>query len=138
MLKKDKISRVLLVDDDKINNFINERLIRRLGLAEEINTVYNGQEALDYLEQLYHSGEEIPSLILLDINMPVMDGFEFMEAVSDKKYFSDTRSVIFMLTTSVNANDIERARKSQVAKGYINKPLTEKELKEKLGEFFQL
>lgn len=123
-----KLNCVLLVDDDSINNFINERLIRKANISEEVQVVLNGKEALDYLKRRSEAyNKRSPDLILLDINMPVMDGFEFLEAFK-KLDLKDKKSiVIVMLTTSTNPNDTQRLNNSEVV-GYINKPLTVKKL----------
>ncbi|MCR6640937.1 MAG: response regulator [Sporocytophaga sp.] len=121
-----KFNKVLLVDDDKINNYINLRLIRRIGLSEEIIVTNNGQEAITYLKTC--DKNELPTLILLDINMPVMDGFEFLEEYEKFKFNTVERPMIVVLTTSTNTNDIKKVESSPIAAGYINKPLTEENL----------
>lgn len=103
---REKFNKVLLVDDDKINNYINLRLIRRIGLSEEIIVTNNGQEAITYLKTC--DKNELPTLILLDINMPVMDGFEFLEEYEKFKFNTVERPMIVVLTTSTNTNDIKR------------------------------
>lgn len=121
-----KFNKVLLVDDDKINNYINLRLIRRIGLSEEIIVTNNGQEAINYLKQCEKNA--LPTLILLDINMPVMDGFEFLEEFEKLEFNNVERPLIVVLTTSTNTNDIKKVESSPIAAGYINKPLTEENL----------
>src|SRR5690606_38258261 len=93
---------ILLVDDDYVNNFVTERLLRKSGIAIEIKAVRNGEEALTYLT------EEInycPDLILLDINMPEMDGINFLK--NFKKMVLDKSIRIILLTSSVNPKDKE-------------------------------
>ena len=93
---------ILLVDDDYINNFVTEQLIRKSGIAKEIKAVRNGEEALTYLS------EEInycPDLILLDINMPEMNGINFLK--NFKKMVLDKSIRIILLTSSVNPKDKE-------------------------------
>ncbi|MFN3405728.1 MAG: response regulator [Cytophagaceae bacterium] len=119
-----KYSKVLLVDDDNINNFINVRLIKRVGVSDNVVITNNGQEAIDYLQKI---NEEKPDLILLDINMPVMDGFEFLKEFEQSKT-ADYNPLIIVLTTSSNLSDLEKVKGSSLAAGYINKPLTEENL----------
>lgn len=130
-----KINCVLLVDDDTINNFINERLLRKANITEEVKVALNGKEALDYLSSRSED-KGVPELILLDINMPVMDGFEFLDAFEKLDLKNKDNVVIVMLTTSTNPNDTQRLIKSGVA-GYINKPLTEQKLLDILQRHFQ-
>ncbi len=122
---------VLLVDDDKITNFINQRLIQKLSIAKTVTVVNNGKEAVDFFRQ---SADALPDLILLDINMPVMDGFEFVEHF--KKMNIDKKIVIVMLTTSSNEKDIDKISKSPEIAGYINKPLTDQKLTDSIKSYF--
>lgn len=121
-----KIKTVLLVDDDKINNFLNERIIRKLDIARDIKILYNGMEGYKYLaENAEFDPDRYPPLVLLDINMPVMDGFEFIDSIKSLPGFKSFKIII--LTTSRNLKDIERIR----ALGeftYLNKPLTKEKL----------
>ncbi|MFN3402633.1 MAG: response regulator [Cytophagaceae bacterium] len=118
---------ILLVDDDSINNFINLRLINKLNLSKEVKVAMNGEEGLNFVkEKCEVENGCCPELILLDINMPVMDGIEFL------KYFNklqiDKESVkVVVLTTSSNASDLEKVKKQGVYM-YMNKPLTEEKL----------
>lgn len=130
-----KLKSVLLVDDDSINNFINERLIKKMDLTEEVNISLNGKEALEYLKKRSEEGKPSPELILLDINMPVMDGFEFLEAFQKLEIPDKNSIIIVMLTTSTNPSDTERLENTGV-EGYINKPLTEQKLRDVLEKHF--
>ncbi len=71
---------VLLVDDDHIFNYLNERIIQRMGFSDEIHSARNGQEAIDLLNRYLSGSSSLPDIIFLDLNMPVMDGFAFIEA----------------------------------------------------------
>jgi CheY-like chemotaxis protein len=125
---KVKLNSVLLVDDDEATNFINRRIIEKSGIASHIEVAYNGKEALDYL---CCSGkyEKIgapfpkPKLILMDINMPVMDGWEFLEAY--RKLDNDKKSdkILIMLTTSFNPDDKIKAENILEISGFQSKPL---------------
>lgn len=130
-----QLQRILLIDDDYINNIISEEVIRKMNIAKEIHISTNGQEAIEYIEN-YCLPENIPActqLILLDLNMPVMNGYEFL----DKLYsYKDAGKVnIIILTTSGDSRDIEKAGKYEIS-GYINKPLTADKLNEVLAKIF--
>ena len=131
----EKLKCALLVDDDSINNFINERLLKKLDIAEKIKIVLNGEEALKFIEEIIASAAPPPDLILLDINMPVMDGFEFLQNYKKMDFPGKKSIVIVMLTTSTNPNDTKRLNDSG-ASGYINKPLTEQKLKDVMAQYF--
>ncbi len=128
-----KINCVLLVDDDNINNFINERLLKKLNITHNVKVAMNGEEALDFLKS--NAENLFPELILLDINMPVMDGFEFLQEYKKTNFNGKQQPYIIMLTTSTNPNDVDKVKKSDVA-GYINKPLTEPKIMEIVQKHF--
>lgn len=122
----ERIKRVLLVDDDGINNFLNERLIRKLQLADEIIVTCNGKEGIDYLKFCREKEDILPQLIFLDINMPVMDGFDFVKALDTID--PSLQSRIIFLTTSRSPRDIEKIQNLGSFR-YINKPLSEQKIK---------
>ena len=124
-----KVNCILLVDDDETTNIINEMLIMDMDITEELVQARNGKEGINLLQQQKNQ----PELILLDINMPVMDGFDFLEAYNKMEFTGKSSAVIVMLTTSMNPKDVERAKKAGVA-DYINKPLTEQSLREVLNK----
>jgi CheY-like chemotaxis protein len=119
----EKKYKILVVDDDFINNIITEEIIRNTGLADEIYLATNGQEAVDFIKQhclAGTSGKGI-DLILLDLNMPIMDGFEFLEKIDSFSLQHPLKIVV--LTTSTDNRDIDRAYKYPIA-GFLSKPLT--------------
>lgn len=130
-----KLNCALLIDDDSISNFINERLIRKIAAPEQLTIALNGEEALKYILRSHQEKLPHPDLILLDINMPVMDGFEFLKEFKQLNLPDKSSVVIIMLTTSTSPNDTERLNDSGAA-GYINKPLTEEKLRLVMEEFF--
>src|SRR4051794_24510376 len=71
---------VLLVDDDEIANFLNSKVLQQTGLAMEIHSALNGQQAISVINEDFQGSQTLPDVILLDINMPIMNGFEFIEA----------------------------------------------------------
>ena len=121
-----KFKRILLVDDDHITNFLNENLLREMNIAGDISIANDGQEALDFIKNNCLPGSPPANLccdlILLDLNMPVMDGFEFLEKFGELKVSCPVS--IVLLTTSSNERDLQRAKNFNIV-GYINKPLTE-------------
>mgnify|MGYP006270866475 CR=1 FL=1 len=114
---------VMLVDDNEIDNIINEKIIEANSFAEQVLVFQTGQDALDYLKQHENDGEKLPEIVFLDINMPIMDGFQFLE---DFEKFSETvlgKCSIIMLSSSISPKDIDRAASSKYVKKYLNKPL---------------
>lgn len=114
---------VMLVDDNEIDNIINEKIIEANSFAEKILVFQTGQEALDFLRDNQDDADELPEIVFLDINMPIMDGFQFLE---DFEKFSSTvleKCKIIMLSSSISPRDIDRAASSRYVKKYLNKPL---------------
>lgn len=129
-----KIACTLLVDDDETSNFITERVFIKLGATEKLLIARNGLEALTHLTQNC-PGQNCPTLILLDINMPVMNGFEFLEAYKQQELERRQSVVIFMLSSSQNPIDIEKVKQAGIA-GLVEKPLTQKALQEIIAQHF--
>ncbi|EMR02274.1 response regulator [Cesiribacter andamanensis] len=129
------INCTLLVDDDSINNFINQRLIEEMEITRELSLAENGLEALAYIRE--HGKDEVrcPRLILLDINMPVMDGFEFLQEFESLDFPKKEQIKIVMLTTSTSQKDVDKLGGYKIA-GYINKPLTEEKLMDVVEKIF--
>lgn len=127
--------RVLLVDDDQTTNFLNKLLLTRLGVTEQVLTAANGEEALRILAQQGHEPAICPNLILLDMNMPVLNGLAFLEAYTQLPAAVQRAIVIVMLTTSLHPVDLARAEQLPIA-GFLNKPLTEAKVADLLREHF--
>lgn len=114
---------VMLVDDNEIDNIINEKIIEANSFADNILVYQTGQDALDYLKGHENDEASLPEIVFLDINMPIMDGFQFLE---DFEKFSETvlgKCKIIMLSSSISPKDIDRAASSRFVKKYLNKPL---------------
>ncbi|MEX2595095.1 MAG: response regulator [Anditalea sp.] len=131
-----KLDRILLVDDDPTTNFLNELLINEMGITNELIIALNGQEALDELIETCIRNNNCPNLILLDINMPVMNGFDFLKRFNELDFKNKHSIVVVMLTTSLNPRDNEKAKELK-AKDHISKPLTKEGLKDILNKYFK-
>lgn len=129
-----KIKKVLVIDDDQINNIIFEKLSMITDFAEEVITCISAVDGLDYLQNIQKNNEEPPKLIFLDIRMPIVSGWEFLERFEPFKepYFKDT--FIYMLTSSSDQSDVNKAKNFSIVNDYIVKPLSVEalvEIKEK-------
>jgi CheY-like chemotaxis protein len=134
---KKKLDCVLLIDDDDVTNFMNRMIIAREEIANHIEVALNGKEAIEYLCQNPTEKATPKSiLILLDINMPVMDGWEFLQAYHDLHGVQSGQIIIFMLTTSSNPGDKLRAEKIPEVAGFLNKPLRIEIIGEIIEKFF--
>lgn len=123
---------VLLVDDDHIFNYLNERIIQKMGISDEIHSARNGQEALDLLNKYLSGTTALPDIIFLDLNMPVMDGFAFLEAFKRMKMPGKEKISIIIVTSSQDPKDIARAKELGIDH-YLTKPITEESIKKALS-----
>ncbi len=115
---------VLLVDDDEINNFISIKLIKKALLNTEIMACLNGKFAIDQLLEIQRNDPaKLPDYILLDINMPIMNGWEFLDEYKRLNIDPSGKSKVFIISSSVFSNDINKARSYPVVKDFISKPL---------------
>ena len=128
-----KINCLLLVDDDNINNYLSARLFKKMEVTNTIKVVANGMEALNYVTQYCSMDKDVccPDLILLDINMPMMNGLEFLEAYNKINDELVHKSRIVVLTTSSHENDMRKIKELGGA-DHMNKPLTEEKIQQLL------
>jgi CheY-like chemotaxis protein len=127
----EKLSSVLLVDDDSTNNFLNELLFKSLSVTNHLLVAESGAQALRLLTP--SDGAQEPALILLDVNMPGMSGIQFLEAYQQLPAAQHGATVVIMLTTTMDARDLARLDELSIA-GLVSKPLT----KEKIDNILQL
>jgi CheY-like chemotaxis protein len=131
-----KLKCVLLVEDDQTHNFFNSFLIESLALADQVAVAENGADALQYLERAGSGEEQMPELILLDINMPVMNGFEFIDTYEKLNEDMKSKILVVMLTTSMRPTDIERAKSYPSIAEYLYKPVSQQTLSDLIGKYF--
>jgi CheY-like chemotaxis protein len=124
-----KLNKVLIIDDDEVNNLFCKIVIEHLDIAEDVSYCMNGPEAFDYLEACDKKEfSAFPDLILLDINMPLMNGIEFLEQYHKKNYHQELPSKISILSSSDMQADMQAALKFEAVVDYIHKPLSEEAL----------
>lgn len=129
----EKLPHILLVDDDDTTNFVNEHLLKKLNVTDQVQVARNGQEAITLLTQ---PPPYTPTLLLLDIGMPVMDGMQFLEAYLRLPAAQQAATVIVMLTTSMDSSDLARINELPIA-GLVSKPLTREKIDTLLRLHFQ-
>lgn len=122
---------ILLIDDDEINNFISIKLIKKAIENSEIAAYLNGQFAINELLQIQERDPEaLPDFILLDINMPIMNGWEFLEEYQRLHIDPLGKSKVFIISSSVFSNDINRAKAYPTVKNFVSKPLSVDKIRE--------
>jgi two-component system, chemotaxis family, chemotaxis protein CheY len=114
---------VAVVDDDKIFQFTASKTITATGLAKKVLQFENGEDALAYLKDNYNDAERLPDYIFLDINMPFMDGWMFLDDYSALKGLAKSIT-IFMLSSSIDPRDVARATNNEHVAEYVVKPVT--------------
>jgi CheY-like chemotaxis protein len=125
------MKKILLIEDDEVANFLLKKALETSGLASEVDSVLNGEEAIDLLNK--NTGDQsIPDIILLDLNMPVMNGFEFLEAFKKLDLPHKDQVKIIIVTSSVDQRDIMKAKEMGV-ENYISKPISGDKLRNAFG-----
>jgi CheY-like chemotaxis protein len=133
MANTKKYKSVMLIDDNDIDNLINQKMIEAASICENIFTHSGARSAIEFLKNLEKIAKSVPDImpeiIFLDIDMPLMDGFQFLDQFDKLTAETKRRCQIVMLTSSINPQDMNKARNYTYVKKYINKPLTQDELK---------
>lgn len=128
-----KIEIACIIDDDPIYIHCTKRIMQLADFCESFLIFHNGKEALDRLSAIINNGENLPELILLDLNMPVMDGWEFLDEFT--KIPAPQKITIYIVTSSIDPADVERAKQYDDVNNYLVKPVTVNTLKEILSNF---
>ena len=117
----------IVIDDSKLDCFIAEKIIKNTGISESIKSFLQATEALDYIRSI-PVDDHTRSIILVDIQMPVMNGFEFVEAFEKLPEELIRHYTIFIISSSINENDLSRVHSYVTVKQFLNKPLTSNNL----------
>lgn len=115
---------IAVVDDDKIFQLITNKTLNTIEQVGQVWQFYNGDEALVYLQEHASEPDQLPDIILLDINMPVVDGWTFLKDYRDLHPQLSKPISIHMVSSSIDPKDIERAKTTPLVQEYIIKPIT--------------
>ncbi|GGA75821.1 response regulator [Flavobacterium palustre] len=117
---------ILCVDDDPITLMLCKKVISKASFSNTIITAKNGEEALEYFDSIINKGatKELPQLIFLDLNMPVMDGWEFLDNFNTDKYSEVNSTKIVVLSSTIDPEDHEKSKKYPMVIDFLSKPIT--------------
>lgn len=133
-------TQILCIDDDPIALMLSKKVIAKAAFSEEVSTVHNGEEALHFFNALkYGTSENInrPQLIFLDLNMPVMGGWEFLDHFTTEEYEGFNSIYVVILSSTINPEDLAKAKEYKIVTDFISKPITQSML-ESLKEKFNV
>ena len=122
---------ICVIDDDMIYQFAVKLNLKQHQLADNVMTFDNGEEAKKYFAEYAGDPDKLPDVILLDINMPIMDGWDFLEWYKANKEAFARKVPVFMVSSSIDWRDSERSKSYDSVLDYMSKPLTE-------GNFFEI
>lgn len=121
---------VLLIDDSYIDNLISRKILENNSFAENIIVIDSAPRAILYMQECLKTKKEIPQVIFLDIRMPEMNGFDFLKEVNSIEGMSSHNINIYMLSSSLDPNDLKKINENKLVSKFIGKPLTNKTLED--------
>jgi CheY-like chemotaxis protein len=126
--EQNKIGTMYVIDDDDTYQFVIKRTIEATRLVQQIKIFSNGREAMSFLESVLEKPELLPEIILLDLTMPVMDGWNFLENYLLIKPRIGKKVIIYVVSSSINPVDVERAKNISEVTDYVVKPISKAKL----------
>jgi two-component system chemotaxis response regulator CheY len=131
-MMENKTPIIALVDDDKVFQLTASRTIKAANLTDRILQFENGEEALSFLKENAANIETLPDYIFLDINMPFVDGWMFLDDYAELKHNLRKEIRIYMVSSSIDPRDIDRAKRNENVREYVIKPVTREKFAELL------
>ncbi|TLP73211.1 response regulator [Maribacter sp. ACAM166] len=123
-----------IIDDDPIFIYGTKRIIKEVDFAKKVIVYNNGQEAVDGLKEIIKEQGLLPDVIFLDLNMPIMNGWEFLDEYKNCRHDKSKKTIIYIISSSVDPRDLERVKNYKQVDDYILKPITPGDLAKILRE----
>ncbi len=130
-----KLERACIIDDDPIHQYGMKILMKKVDFSNEVMVFNNGQEAIDAMLDLLNLGDTLPSVIFLDLNMPIKDGWGFLDDFVKIPHHNREQVTIYVVSSSINSSDRIRAEQYEMVSNYIVKPVEEYQLREILDNW---
>lgn len=121
---------VCIIDDDPIYIYTFTRMLREQNLFEDFLIFQDPEEAFDAIKNRCDSNEELPPIIFLDLNMPIMDGWDFLDSLRNLQNYHEQKVCLFIVSSSSAATDLEKAKNYSFVKKYLIKPAATDQIKE--------
>ena len=130
-----KINNAWIIDDDKILSYILQRIMGSTHFCENIEIFQNGKEAINQLAVVKKDAEALPDIILLDLNMPVMDGWQFLDEFEKIKL--DKKITLYIVSSSIDIQDHNKAKKYKTVSDFLIKPIGKKQIEQMMESYNQ-
>lgn len=117
-----KIKQICLIDDDDIFIFVLRKLLQKTGRFDQVTDVRNGHDAIEWLVGQYEADGNLPEMIFLDLNMPILDGWQFLDEVEKLPFKDQLR--IHIISSSIDPKEIEKSKEYVTVKSFVSKPVT--------------
>lgn len=132
-----KIEIIALIDDDDTYIYISKRMLKQIDTINKIEVFGNGLDGLNYLKQNIDNPILLPEIIFLDLSMPIMDGWQFLEEYINLNSSNLKKITIYICSSSISPYDIDKAKSLNAVTGYIIKPLTKEDLTKLINDYEQ-
>jgi len=128
-----KINKIWIVDDDKILTYVLKRMLASVNSFENIEIFQNGKDAFNQLSEAIHNQELLPDIILLDLNMPVMDGWQFLDEF--EKIDFNRKITLYIVSSSIDSHDHDKAKNYNAVTDFLVKPIGKKQIEQMVEAF---
>lgn len=118
-----KLNSICIIDDDDIYTFLLKKTLKKIDVCNDVKTYINGSDGIQKIKELIVNNEPLPDLILLDINMPILDGWEFLDEFEKLKDKCKNKISIYVVSSSISVADINKAKQHKEVADFLTKPI---------------